>query len=516
MSTIPALKPTLLLILDGFGLAPEGPGNAARLARTPNLAALAGRAVKTRLSASGRDVGLPTGFMGNSEVGHMNIGAGRIVWQDMTRIDLAIEEHKLAENKTLVELLAKAKLRGGRVHFLGLLSDGGVHSHITHIKALLELAANAGVKAFLHAFMDGRDTPPDSGKGFMQEIVRHQRAVGWGAVATVCGRYYAMDRDTRWERNEIAFNAMVHGKGQSASDPVDAVEAAYAAGETDEFIKPRVLMADNAPVGLISDDDVVFFFNFRADRARQMVRAFIDPGFAFYDRGRLPQLSGLATMTRYEADFDVPVAFEKEEIRQGMGEFVSSLGLAQLRIAETEKYAHVTYFFNCGHEDPFPNEERRLIPSPRDVATYDLKPAMSAEQVADTFIAEWGTGRYAFAVCNFANPDMVGHTGILQAAISAIEAIDACVGRVAAAVLPHGRLIITADHGNSERMLDADGKPHTAHTTNPVPFLVLEGTETPKFTLRSGGKLGDIAPTIIQLWNLQQPAAMTGQSLLNL
>ena len=514
MPAAPALKPTLLLILDGFGIAPENPGNAIRLARTPNLNALAGRAVKTQISASGRDVGLPTGFMGNSEVGHMNIGAGRTVWQDMTRIDLAIEDHSLAENKTLVELLAKAKLRGGRAHLLGLVSDGGVHSHITHIKALLELTANAGVKAFLHAFTDGRDTPPDSGKGFLQEIVSHQRAVGWGNVATVCGRYYAMDRDTHWERNEIAFNAMVHGQGHSAPGPIEAVEAAYAAGETDEFITPRIITVDNKPVGQISDNDVVFFFNFRADRARQMVRAFIEPDFSFYERGHLPQLSGLATMTRYEDDFDVPVAFEKEEFHQSMGEVLASLGLTQLRIAETEKYAHVTYFFNCGREEPFPNEERRLIPSPRDIATYDLKPAMSAEQVTDTFITEWNSGRYTFAVCNFANPDMVGHTGVLNAAISAIETVDACVGRVASAVLPHGRLIIIADHGNSEQMLDEHGKPHTAHTTNPVPFFLLEGTDTPRYALRSGGKLGDIVPTILHLWNLEQPAAMTGQSLL--
>ncbi len=506
------LTPTLLLILDGWGLAPAGPGNAAKLADTPTLDMALAHPSRTDIAASGRAVGLPAGYMGNSEVGHMNLGAGRIVYQDMTLIDVAIEKGEMASNPVLTDLLAKTKASGGRLHFMGLLSDGGVHSHIHHLKALLEMAKAANVPAAVHAFMDGRDTSPTSGADFIKNIKDFMDSLGHGILATVIGRYYAMDRDSHWERNVLAWNAMVNGQGEIAPDPVAAVKAAYAADETDEFLKPRLVPGPNGKPITIADGDGLFFFNFRADRARQLTRAFYETDFAGFDRGHQPKLAAFATCTPYDSTLPLPAAFIKPGLDHSLGEVVSDLGVRQLRIAETEKYAHVTYFFSCGRETEFPGETRRLVPSPRDVATYDLKPEMSAVQVTDALLEEWGRGEYSFVVCNLANPDMVGHTGVIPAGIKACETVDACAKRIIEAVLAKdGRVLITADHGNVEEMLTPDGKPQTAHTTNPVALAVLDAGPVKK--LRSGGKLGDIAPTILRLWGLPVPQEMTGASL---
>lgn len=506
------VKPTFLIILDGWGLAPAGPGNAASLAHTPTLDHILESRSFSRLDCSGRAVGLPTGFMGNSEVGHMNIGAGRVVYQDMTRIDIAIEENELGSNRVILELLDKAKASGGKIHFMGLLSDGGVHSHIRHLYALLEIAGKAGVPPVVHAFMDGRDTSPTSGKGFVSELLAKLDELGTGRLASVTGRYYAMDRDKRWERTKIAWDALVHGEALETANAVQAVEEAYASGETDEFIKPRLVIGAGEEAGTIRDGDAVFFFNFRADRARQLSRAFALEGFDGFDRGARPRLSGFASMTPYESDLPVPAAFVSENIKNGLGEVVSSLGLKQLRIAETEKYAHVTYFFNGGREEPFPGEDRQLIPSPRDVATYDLKPQMSAVQVKDTLIAEWKKHRYDFVVCNFANPDMVGHTGVISAAIIALQTVDGCMREILEFAREEGiRVLVTADHGNVEQMLDDYGNPMTAHTLDQVPFAVIDASGPAN--LHSPGKLGDIAPTILDLWNIEIPAEMTGRSM---
>ena len=509
--TMKKLMPTVLLILDGWGLAPAGPGNAASLADTPTLDKILAHPSRTAIAASGRAVGLPSGYMGNSEVGHMNLGAGRIVYQDMTLIDVALEEGKFPTNPAIADVLARTKKSGGSVHFMGLLSNGGVHSHINHLKGLLDAARDAGVPAFVDAFMDGRDTSPTSGVDFMRELTDHMVKNGHGHVSTVIGRYYAMDRDKHWERNILAWNAMVHGQGEAVEDPVAAVKAAYEAGQTDEFIKPRVVL-QNGQTHPIKDGDSIFFFNFRADRARQLTQAFYEKNFSGFDRGSVPELAAFATFTPYDSAIPLPAAFEKPVVTHSMGEIVATMGLKQLRIAETEKYAHVTYFFSCGKEDEFPGEARRLIPSPRDVATYDLEPQMSARKVTDTFLEEWNTNGYDFVVCNLANPDMVGHTGVIPAGIKACETVDACARDIINAVLAKdGRILITADHGNIEEMLTPDGKPQTAHTTNPVALTVMDNGPVKK--LRSGGKLGDVSPTILHLWGVEKPAEMTGESL---
>ena len=512
-----ALTPTLLLILDGWGQAPAGPGNAVKLADMPNINALAAKYPSALLNCSGRAVGLPSKFMGNSEVGHMNIGAGRIVYQDMTRIDLAVENHEFEQNPAITGLMNATLAARGRLQLMGLLSDGGVHSHIDHLFALLSLAKAKGLETIVHCFMDGRDTAPDSGLGFVEQLSAYMAEIGWGRIGSLCGRYYAMDRDKRWDRVALAWNMLTKGQNAVAvpaeGGPAEVVKAAYAAGETDEFIKPRALAAPEGKLNLIADNDGVFFFNFRADRARQLTRCFIESGFAEFALGDRPKLAGFATMTRYEADFDVPAAFAKLDLGNALGELVSNLGFKQLRIAETEKYAHVTYFFNCGREEPFPGEERRLVPSPRDVATYDLKPQMSVFEVTDALLAEWQNGAYALIVCNLANLDMVGHSGKIPAVIKACEAVDACVGRIVNAVLKSGgRIFLTADHGNAEEMLDAEGKPQTAHSLNQVLFVGIDAQKD--LRLKPEGKLGDIAPTILRAWGLTPPEAMTGESLL--
>ncbi len=503
------MTPTLLLILDGWGLAPAGPGNAVTLARTPHLDRLLAAYPATTLACSGRAVGLPAGFMGNSEVGHMNIGAGRVVYQDMTRIDMAVEEGALPRNPVLADLAAAAQAAGGRLHLMGLVSDGGVHSHLNHLRALVAAFAALGQRDILvHAFLDGRDTPPQSGVGYVEDLDGFLRGQGVGRIATLTGRFYAMDRDKRFDRVAEAYAALTEGVGEPFVDPVAAVAAAYAVGQTDEFVKPRVLAGGD---GVMRDGDAVFFFNFRADRAREITAALTRDDFDGFPRKVRPRLSGFATMTEYDGSFGLPVAFAPQSLADVLGEVYSRAGLTQLRLAETEKYAHVTYFMNCGREEPFPGEERVLVPSPRDVPTYDLKPQMSAAAVADAFLASLPKG-HALAIVNLANCDMVGHTGVLPAAIAAVETVDACVGRIVDAARQAGwRVLVTADHGNAEEMIAPGGGPMTAHTLNPVRLILVD--EANKGATLAPGKLGDIAPTILRLAGLPVPASMTGQCL---
>ncbi|WP_432736378.1 2,3-bisphosphoglycerate-independent phosphoglycerate mutase [Maridesulfovibrio sp. FT414] len=502
-------SPTLLLILDGWGIAPESKGNAVKLAKTPVLNGLLANCPNTQLKCSGRAVGLPDGFMGNSEVGHTNIGAGRVVYQDMTRIDIAIEKAELVANTAISNLMEKVKSCSGRLHYMGLLSDGGVHSHINHLFALLEVAKDAGLKeVYVHAFMDGRDTSPTSGKAYMQQLVDKMAEIGIGKVASVSGRYYSMDRDKHYERNEYSYKALVLGDGIDISDPVKGVEDAYAGGETDEFIKPRIVSGVD---GLIKDGDGVFFFNFRADRARQLCRVLAFKDFAEFDRPKVPALCEFVTMTQYEGDFPFEIAFPPLFITNPIGEVVADKGLKQLRIAETEKYAHVTYFMNGGREEPFEGEDRILVPSPREVATYDLKPQMSAEEVTAKLIE--ALPKYSLCICNLANLDMVGHSGIIPAAIKACETVDACVGRIVEAVKKlGGSILLTADHGNAEEMIDANGGPQTAHSLNNVPLVFIG--DSFKDVAPAEGALCDIAPTILKHMGIEVPAEMTGKNLL--
>ncbi|MFO7803742.1 MAG: 2,3-bisphosphoglycerate-independent phosphoglycerate mutase [Desulfovermiculus sp.] len=508
--------PTLLLILDGWGQGEASAGNAIQAANTPNIDRILSTAPRSTLTCSGEAVGLPAGQMGNSEVGHLNIGAGRVVYQDIVRIDAAISEGHFFANSTIKDLMAEVKAQGTALHLLGLVSDGGVHSQQNHLYALLWMARDQGLdNVVVHAFLDGRDTPPSSGAKYIRALQDKLQETGVGRIGTVSGRYYAMDRDKRWDRTALAYAAMVHGQGRFAADPVLAVEEAYARGETDEFVLPTVIAPQGQdPAGSITDQDGVFFFNFRADRIRQMVQAFTEPGFDQFDVSSRPRLSQAASMTQYDATFDLPVAFGPQELRNILGQVCSDLGLLQLRLAETEKYAHVTYFFNGGEENPFPGEERILIPSPQEVATYDQKPEMSVYEVTETLIREWTKQKFTLVVCNFANLDMVGHTGNFQATIQACEAVDACLGRVMQCVLDSGgRMLVTADHGNADAMLDEQGEVHTAHSLNPVPFVWLEGSFHGPGELRAQGILGDIAPTILDLWAVEKPQEMTGTSL---
>ena len=506
-------KPTVLLILDGYGERKEKDGNAIALANTPVMDKLKKEFPYVEGQASGLFVGLPDGQMGNSEVGHMNMGAGRIVYQELTRITKAIEDGDFFENKALKEAVEHCKKENSALHFMGLVSSGGVHSHIGHIYGLLELAKRAGLKkVYLHAFLDGRDTPPDSGKSFLMDVEKKMQELGVGEIATISGRYYAMDRDKNYDRVEKAYRAMVDGTGEKASSVEEAIDASYAKKVYDEFVLPTVIEKDGA-VHTVSDGDAMIFFNFRPDRAREICHAFCDDEFNFFNRGARKKVF-FVCFTDYDPTIpNKRVAFEKEEIHNTLGEVVSNLGKNQLRIAETEKYAHVTFFFNGGKEEPYENEDRILVPSPKEVPTYDLKPEMSCYTVTEKLTEAIRSGKYDLVVANFANPDMVGHTGVLSAAIKAIEVVDECMGKVVDAVESmHGNLFILADHGNADIMIDEKtGEPYTAHTTNPVPFILVSDE---KHKLREGGCLADIAPTLLELMEIPQPKEMTGKSLL--
>ena len=499
--------PTTLIIMDGFGLRSEASGNAIRTAATPRLDQFFQDFAHTELSASGLDVGLPAGQMGNSEVGHTNIGAGRVVFQDLPRITKSIADGDFFQNPAYLHAMDQCLQNDTSLHLMGLLSDGGVHSHLDHLFALLRMAKNKGLtKVFIHAFLDGRDVSPTSGADFVARTVEACREIGVGRIATVMGRYYAMDRDKRWDRVEQAYDAMVYGEGATFNPvPVAAVKDSYAAGITDEFVEPVVCDSE----GTISDNDSVIFFNFRPDRAREITRALVDPNFDGFTRQFFPLT--FVCNTEYDATMpNVEVAFPRTSVRNGLGEYLSQMGMTQLRIAETEKYAHVTFFFNGGSETVFPGEDRVLVASPK-VATYDLQPEMSAHEVADKCVERIESGAYDVIILNFANCDMVGHTGVFDAAVKAVETVDACVGQVVDATLKMGGIaMITADHGNAEQMTEPDGSPMTAHTTNPVPFILCgAGTE-----LRSGGRLADIAPTILDVMGLACPPEMDGKTLI--
>ncbi|MFP4167643.1 MAG: 2,3-bisphosphoglycerate-independent phosphoglycerate mutase [Desulfonatronovibrionaceae bacterium] len=501
--------PLLLLILDGWGYAPSGPGNAVSRARTPNMDRLLAEDFSL-LSACGEAVGLPPGQMGNSEVGHLNLGAGRVVYQDIMRIDMAIEKGSLEKNRVLNASLERCT---GRLHFLGLVSDGGVHSHQRHLEALLDIAGKKGVpSAFVHCFLDGRDTSPHSGKEFIRRLKDFTAERGYGRIASLSGRFYAMDRDRRWERTKAAYDALVHGRGEEARDAVQYIEDCYRQGITDEFIPPTVVCGEGEEPVHIESGDTVMFFNFRADRARQLTRALYDPGFSQFERENPPDVD-VVTMTGYDERFPLPVLFPQQHLENILGGFLSGSGYSQLRLAETEKYAHVTYFFNGGEEEPFPGEDRIMIPSPREVSTYDLKPEMSAGEVADTLCSRLRAKTHDFYICNLANLDMVGHTGNMGAVIRACEAVDECLGRVLETLDSCGaRAIITADHGNADDMLDEEGNPKTSHSLNPVPMVLYPRRS--EASLAAGGVLGDVAPTLLYLAGLNSPREMTGKVLI--
>ena len=502
-------KPVLLMILDGWGIAPADKTNAAAMAKTPNLDSYFANYPHTTLEASGKAVGLPAGQIGNSEVGHLNIGAGRIIYQSLTRIDKAIEDGDLYKNEVLGRVMDETKQADKALHLLGLLSDGGVHSHIEHLLALICMAKDKGLtKIYVHGFLDGRDVGPKTALEYIHELEDGMAQIGVGKIATVSGRYYAMDRDKRWERVERAYKALVLGEGGKAASAAAGVEASYAAGVTDEFVEPFTV---DGVDGKITAGDGVIFFNFRPDRAREITRALHDEDFPYFARPEGARPVNYVCMTQYDATITAPVAFPPEEIKDTLGEVLAQHGLHQLRIAETEKYAHVTFFFNGGVEAPNANEERILIPSPK-VATYDLQPEMSAEEVTQALLAELDKDKFDVIILNFANPDMVGHTGVLSAAITAMEKVDDCAGRIVRKVLSlGGSVCITADHGNLEKMAESDGSPNTAHTTNPVPFILVS-KEQHKL---HNGILADIAPTLLQLLNIKQPAAMTGKTLID-
>lgn len=501
-------KPLALIILDGYGYNPESYGNAIAAANTPYLDNLFATCPHTTIGASGMDVGLPDGQMGNSEVGHTNIGAGRIVYQELTRITKSIKDGDFFENPVLNEAIENCKKNDSALHLMGLLSDGGVHSHNTHLYGLLELAKKAGLKkVYVHCFMDGRDVPPTSGKDFVEALMAEMKKIGVGEIATISGRYYAMDRDNRWDRVEKAYNAMVFGEGEYFENPVDIMTASYTDNVTDEFVIPAVCSKN----GKISENDSVILFNFRPDRAREITRTFVDDDFNGFERknGRFPLY--FVCMTQYDVTMpNVNVAFKPQSLTNTFGEYIADKGLTQLRIAETEKYAHVTFFFNGGVEASFTNEDRALIASPK-VATYDLQPEMSAYEVANEVVNRINSDKYDVIILNYANCDMVGHTGIFDAAVKAVEAVDKCVSKTVDAILAKGGVaLITADHGNADQMYEPDGSPFTAHTTNRVPLLVA-GMDC---ELADDGVLADLAPTMLKILGLPQPAEMTGKSLI--
>lgn len=507
-------RPTVLMILDGYGLNENIKGNAVAEGKTPVMDQLMKECPFVKGNASGMAVGLPEGQMGNSEVGHLNMGAGRIVYQDLTKITKAIQDGDFFENPALLAACKNVKENDSSLHLFGLVSDGGVHSHIEHIYGLLELAKRQGIeKVYVHCFLDGRDTPPASGKEYVEQLEAKMKEIGVGKVATVMGRYYAMDRDNRWDRVEKAYRALVYGEGEKAASGPAGIQASYDKDTTDEFVLPTVVEENGHPTAVIRNQDSVIFFNFRPDRAREITRAFCDDVFTGFERGERIKTTYVC-FTEY--DVTIPnkqIAFVKEEITNTFGEYLAAHGLKQARIAETEKYAHVTFFFNGGVEEPNEGEDRILVKSPK-VATYDLKPEMSAYEVCDKLVEAIESGKYDVIIINFANPDMVGHTGVEKAAIQAIEAVDVCVGRAVEAIRKvDGQMFICADHGNAEQLIDDEtGEPFTAHTTNPVPFILVNAD--PAYRLREGGCLADIAPTLIEMMGMEQPKEMTGKSLL--
>ena len=508
-------KPVVLCIMDGYGKNDSDYGNAIAMAKKPNLDRLMAQYPMTYIGASGLDVGLSNGQMGNSEVGHTNIGAGRIVYQELTRITKAIEDGDFFENEALVDAVNNVKANNSALHLFGLLSDGGVHSHNTHLYGLLEMAKRNGIeKVYVHAFLDGRDTAPTSGKEFVQELCDKMKEIGVGQVATVSGRYYAMDRDNNWDRVEKAYDAITKGVGETAQCPVQAVADSYDKDVTDEFVVPVVITKDGAPVATVNDNDSVVFFNFRPDRARQMTRAFCADDFSGFNRGARKNVK-FVCFTEY--DVTIPnkeIAFKKVSITNTLGEYLAANNLKQARIAETEKYAHVTFFFNGGIETPNEGEDRILVDSPKYVPTYDKKPRMSAYTVCDKLSEAITGGKYDVIICNFANPDMVGHTGVMKAAVKAVEVIDECVGEIVEFIKQvDGQMFICADHGNVEQLIDYEtGESFTAHTTNPVPFILVNAD--PSYRLRENGCLADIAPTLLEMMGLPQPKEMTGKSLI--
>ncbi len=507
-------KPTVLMILDGYGLNDRHDGNAVYEAKTPVMDSLMAEYPFVKGNASGLAVGLPDGQMGNSEVGHMNMGAGRIVYQELTRITKEINDGDFFKNEALLAAMKNAKDNDSAIHFMGLLSDGGVHSHNTHLYGLLEMAKREGLKkVYVHCFLDGRDTPPASGKGYIEELQAKMNEIGVGEIGVVSGRYYAMDRDNRWDRVELAYKALTQGEGVKGTDAAEAVQASYDNEKTDEFVLPTVIEKDGKPVASVQDHDSVVFFNFRPDRAREITRAFCDDEFKGFEREKKLDLT-FVCFTNYDDTIQNKiVAFNKVQFHNTFGEYLAAHDMTQVRIAETEKYAHVTFFFNGGVEEPNKGEDRILVKSPK-VATYDLQPEMSAPQVCDKLVEAIKSDKYDVVIINFANPDMVGHTGVEAAAVKAVETVDECVGRAVEALKEvNGQMFICADHGNAEQLVDYEtGEPFTAHTTNPVPFILVNAD--PKYTLKEGGCLADIIPTLIELMGMEKPEEMTGESLL--
>lgn len=509
-------KTTVLMILDGFGINDRQEGNAVKLADTPNLDKIMKKYPWVKGYASGLDVGLPEGQMGNSEVGHLNMGAGRIVYQELTRITKSIEDGDFYKNAELLEAVENCKKNDTALHIFGLLSDGGVHSHITHLYALLKLAKNEGLnKIFIHAFLDGRDVSPSSGKGYIEKLEEKIRELGVGKIATISGRYYAMDRDNRWERVEKAYDAIVSGKGEHFKSAEKCIATSYDLGITDEFVVPSVMADENGTaVGCLNSNDSVIFFNFRPDRAREITKSIVNEDFDGFERKKVVNNIKFVCFTEYDVTIkNKLVAFKPQVLKNTLGEYISSLGLKQLRLAETEKYAHVTFFFNGGVEKPNMFEDRILIPSPK-VATYDLKPEMSANEVTDVLVEKIKSREYDLIIVNYANPDMVGHTGVIEAAVKAVETVDSCIGRVYDSLMEcNGQMFICADHGNSDQLIDYEtGGMLTAHTTNPVPFILVNYSDGVE--LKENGKLADIAPTLLDMMNIAKPQEMTGMSLL--
>ena len=507
-------KPTVLMILDGYGLNEKQEANAVYEAKTPVMDRLMAECPFVKGYASGLSVGLPDGQMGNSEVGHLNMGAGRIVYQELTRITKEIEDGDFFKNEALLAAMKNAKENNSAIHFMGLLSDGGVHSHNTHLYGLLEMAKREGLeKVYVHCFLDGRDTPPASGKSYIEELEAKMKEIGVGEIGVISGRYYAMDRDNRWDRVELAYKALTKGEGVKGTDAAAAVQASYDDGKTDEFVLPTVMEKDGRPVAVVSDKDSVVFFNFRPDRAREITRAFCDDAFQGFEREKRLDTTFVCFTDYDDTIGNKLVAFHKVQLHNTFGEWLAANNMTQARIAETEKYAHVTFFFNGGVEEPNKGEDRILVKSPK-VATYDLQPEMSAPAVCDKLVEAIKSDKYDVIIINFANPDMVGHTGVENAAIKAVEAVDECVGRAVDAIKEvNGQMFICADHGNAEQLLDySTGEPFTAHTTNPVPFILVNAD--PKYTLRENGCLADIIPTLIELMGKEKPEEMTGTSLL--